>query len=92
MRGWGSERSGKEVDESMEVGGMLEGRVSSEGSEKVGELDEGRERREGEGGRGRRWGDGGVRGGGKGRRWEKGDEGVKVVASVYKFVGKCVLC
>ena len=46
MRGWGSERSGKEGDESMEVGGMLEGRVSSEGSKKVGELDEGRERRE----------------------------------------------
>ena len=60
---------GKRVDEMMEVGGMLEGRVSSEGSEgwqswmRGGREEKGR----GEGGEGEGI-DGGVRGGGKGRR------------------------
>lgn len=58
----GRERSGKEGGESVEVGGMLEGKVSSEGGEGMGEW-EGVGRREGE-----RGGDPGVRGGRKGRR------------------------
>ena len=52
MGGDGRERSGKEGGESVEVGGMLEGKVSSEGGEGMGEW-EGVGRRRGEEERGR---------------------------------------